>query len=216
YAYLDDASLEERRARAVEMRRVLPAAVLDEVGHLDPAAIDEVREDAWPDVRDADELHDALLTLIAIPENLQDVDRTNPVDHWGSWFEKLRLTGRATRAHVNEHPFWVAAEKLQTFSSIYPDAVFDDQLAPIESAQPTRADAVLSMITGWMMHLGPTAAAALGHMVSLPENEIDKALLRLEASGTILRGKYELADPNITEWCERRLLARIHRLTLGA
>ena len=68
YAYLDDAPLEERRARAVEMRRMLPESVLSEIGRLDPAAIAEVREEAWPDVRDADELHDVLLNLIAIPE----------------------------------------------------------------------------------------------------------------------------------------------------
>ena len=65
YAYLDDAPLEERRARAVEMRRILPESVLEEVGKLDPAAIAQVREEAWPDVRDADELHDVLHTLIA-------------------------------------------------------------------------------------------------------------------------------------------------------
>ena len=67
YAYLDDAPLEERRARAVEMRRILPESVLEEVGKLDPAAIAQVREEAWPDVRDADELHDVLHTLIAVP-----------------------------------------------------------------------------------------------------------------------------------------------------
>ncbi|MGA9354048.1 MAG: DEAD/DEAH box helicase, partial [Terriglobales bacterium] len=68
YAYLDDAPLEERRARAVEMRRVLPASVLEEVGALDPAAIAQVQAEAWPDVRDADELHDVLHTLVAVPE----------------------------------------------------------------------------------------------------------------------------------------------------
>src|SRR5262249_58949228 len=67
YAYLDYAPLEERRARAVEMRRILPESVLSEVGRLDPAAIDEVSEDAWPDVRDAEELHDVLLTLRILP-----------------------------------------------------------------------------------------------------------------------------------------------------
>src|SRR5579864_5307055 len=67
YAYLDDAPLEERRARAVQMRRLLPESVLEEVGKLDPAAIAQVREEAWPDVRDADELHDVLHTLIAVP-----------------------------------------------------------------------------------------------------------------------------------------------------
>src|SRR6202790_528449 len=68
YAYLDDAPLEERRARAVEMRRVLPETVLSDIGRLDPAAIAEVRDEAWPDVRDAEELHDALETLIVLPE----------------------------------------------------------------------------------------------------------------------------------------------------
>src|SRR5262249_5064717 len=67
YAYLDDAPLDERRARHVVMRRVLPEAVLGEIGRLDPAAIAEVCDDAWPDVRDAEELHDALLTLITLP-----------------------------------------------------------------------------------------------------------------------------------------------------
>src|SRR5207245_9611262 len=68
YAYLDDAPLEERRARAVEMRRALPDSVLSEVGRLDPAAIAEVREQAWPVVRDADELQDALQTMVVLPE----------------------------------------------------------------------------------------------------------------------------------------------------
>ena len=76
YAYLDDAPLEERRARAVEMRRMLPASVLEEVGKLDPDAIAQVREEAWPDVRDADELHDVLHTLVALPESRASLDRT--------------------------------------------------------------------------------------------------------------------------------------------
>src|SRR5438270_6016227 len=70
YAYLDDAPLEERRARAVEMRRVLPESVLEEVGKLDQGAIAQVRDEAWPDVRDADELHDVLHTLVALPESV--------------------------------------------------------------------------------------------------------------------------------------------------
>src|SRR5262249_30775648 len=75
YAYLDDAPLEERRARAVEMRRVLPESVLEEVGKLDPAAIEQVREEAWPDVRDEDELHDVLHTLIALPAPTADAEK---------------------------------------------------------------------------------------------------------------------------------------------
>ena len=74
YAYLDDAPLEERRARAVQMRRVLPEAVLQEVGKLDQAAIARVREEARPDVRDSDELHDTLQTLVGLPEEIADPD----------------------------------------------------------------------------------------------------------------------------------------------
>src|SRR5262249_51841898 len=93
YAYLDDAPLEERRARAVEMRRVLPASVLEEVGKLDEDAIAEVRTEAWPDVRDADELADALQTLLLLPEER--------AGDWSVWFEQLVAQDRATRADVD-------------------------------------------------------------------------------------------------------------------
>src|SRR5579859_572359 len=99
YAFLDDAPLEERRARAVEMRRMLPEAVLSEIGRLDPAAIAEVRDEAWPDVRDADELHDALLTLIAFPAPPESdaINFTHPLQEklqhshiaWSQYFDEL-------------------------------------------------------------------------------------------------------------------------------
>ncbi len=82
YAYLDDAPLEERRARAVQMRRVLPEAVLKEVGRLDQQAIARVREEARPDVRDSDELHDTLQTLVALPEEIADPDWQEAVESW--------------------------------------------------------------------------------------------------------------------------------------
>ena len=65
YAYLDDAPLEERRARAVTLRRTIRTTIdgSDGAGVLDPAAIAEVIAESWPVVRDADELHDALSTL---------------------------------------------------------------------------------------------------------------------------------------------------------
>src|SRR4029077_10291609 len=100
YAFLDDAPLEERRARAVEMRRTLPESVLQEVGALDPAAIAEVRADAWPDVRDADELADTLQTLIALPENFQPPAHRSPAEAWQGFFEQLRGSRRATRVRV--------------------------------------------------------------------------------------------------------------------
>jgi ATP-dependent helicase Lhr and Lhr-like helicase len=248
YAYLDDAPLEERRARAVEMRRTLPESVLQEVGALDPAAIAEVRADAWPDVRDADELADTLQTLIALPENFQPSDHPSPSEAWQGMFELLRRSNRATRARVaqpgaaavhkndlvhnadaahkndfgpqapspaSDAFFWVSAEKAKAFSAIYPNAQFEDQLPVLDGDALSQEDALKAMITGWLTHLGPTNASSLAALLHLPVTEIDKALLRIETTGLILRGAFDKTLGEETQWCERRLLARIHRLTLG-
>src|SRR6202049_2443549 len=120
YAYLDDAPLEERRARAVEMRRMLPQSVLEEVGKLDPSAIEQVREEAWPDVRDADELHDVLHTLMALPasagaEEIGDVwtgalarsvERSST--SWQPLFQNLRSQNRAVALLVSNVHYWIA------------------------------------------------------------------------------------------------------------
>ncbi len=106
YAYLDDAPLEERRARAVEMRRVLPASVLEEVGALDPSAIAQVQQEAWPDVRDADELHDVLHTLVMVPERnssqfpVLSSQETEPqlTAGWAGFFDRLQQDNRALRS----------------------------------------------------------------------------------------------------------------------
>ncbi len=281
YAYLDDAPLEERRARAVEMRRTLPESVLQEVGALDPAAIAEVRAGAWPDVRDADELADTLHTLIALPEDFVPLEYRPPAEAWQGFFEQLRASNRATRVRIPEDQsaqpgaaavrddfgaqapspaktyFWVSAEKTKAFRAIYPTAEFEDQLPEIDGEAPSQDDALKAMVTGWLMHLGPTTASALANLLHLPLAEIDKTLLRIESTGLILRGHFtrepspersgaqapspasdnvfpqpgapspqhaksaRVGDPgaavhNIVEWCERRLLARIHRLTLGS
>ncbi|HEY6467682.1 MAG TPA: DEAD/DEAH box helicase [Candidatus Acidoferrales bacterium] len=221
YAYLDDAPLEERRARAVEMRRMLPETVLSEVGRLDPAAIAEVRADAWPDVRDAEELHDALLTFVAFPvegdtpaakpleASLQESART-----WSRFFDELASARRATRATANGATYWVVAERAQSFVQLFPEANFETALPEVESAPSSADDGLFASITGWMFHAGPVTGSALAEVLGLPQTGIDRALLRLEAAGTILRGKFT-GSMEETEWCERRLLARIHRLTIG-
>ncbi len=251
YAYLDDAPLEERRARAVEMRRILPESVLEEVGKLDPAAIAQVREEAWPDVRDPDELHDVLHTLIAVPAwgqppsaiqlseaeqeglGLADpaqgcralLDRTTEGGcphvsrRWAIFFERLVQENRASTANNGQH-YWVAAERSQIFYLLFPNATFDPPIPDIENALPSRDDAILALVTGWMSHLGPVTASELGSRLGLPPSEIEGALLRMEASGTVLRGKFTdqgagAPTPHELEWCERRLLARIHRLTVA-
>ena len=227
YAFLDDAPLEERRARAVEMRRTLPESVLQEVGALDPAAIAEVRADAWPDVREADELADTLHTLIALPENFVTPDGRSPAETWQGFFDSLRQSNRATRVRVRAQAqsaevqsessdwFWVSAEKAKVFSAIHPDAEFEDQLPSVEGEVPPAEDALKTMVTGWLTHLGPTNASALAALLHLPVAEIDKTLLRIESTGLVLRGSFDKTLGEETQWSERRLLARIHRLTLG-
>ena len=231
YAYLDDAPLEERRSRAVEMRRVLPETVLSEVGRLDSAAIAQVRAEAWPDIRDSEELHDALLTLVAIPQLDEALDEQNvaitsdaqslrtrlqgSMPAWRGFFERLASQGRATRVFVDGAIFWVAAERSRTFVQIFPFSRFEQPLPEIETETPSADDAVLAIITGWMLHAGPTTAHALSEILRLPPETINHALLRLEAGGAILRGKFTESAGDKREWCERRLLARIHRLTIG-
>ena len=210
YAFLDDAPLEERRARAVEMRRILPESVLEEVGKLDAAAIAQVRQEAWPDVRDADELHDLLHSLIALPEVAVQGHG------WSGFFQRLVEHGRAASATSGGRRYWLSAERAESFRVLFPDAQFE--MSPGEVAVPALSaeEATLRLVTGWMGHSGPVAAAQLAQLLGLPVGQIDTALLRMEMSGAILRGKF--TDPKAveTEWCERRLLARIHRLTVAS
>jgi ATP-dependent Lhr-like helicase len=213
YAYLDDAPLEERRARAVSMRRTLPEAVLNEIGRLDPQAISQVREEAWPDVRDADELDDTLQTLVALPENYAAPGGERIGEVWGRSFEELASVGRAGRAVVEGIAYWVPASQARSFAAIYPNATFTSEIAPIDMSTPSGEEALLKLVRGWMLHAGPIDEAALAGILGLPKSDIQQVLLHLEAQGVVLRGRYTYS--NETEWCERRLLMRIHRLTLG-
>jgi len=236
YAYLDDAPLEERRARAVAMRRVLPESVLEEVGKLDPSAIAQVQEEAWPDVRDADELHDVLHTLVALPEDFAGPATAadpsafgvtkNVADGWNKYFDQLVFQGRAGVVTVSASEalstqpaglrrYWVAAEKLSAFRVLFPSAQVEHWLPEVAGKTISYDDVLLSMVQGWLQHSGPVTASQLGAALGLPASEIEKALLRMEASGSILRGKF--TEPRVyeTEWCDRRLLARIHRLTVA-
>ena len=221
YAYLDDAPLEERRARAVEMRRMLPESVLTEIGRLDPAAIAEVREEAWPDVRDADELHDVLQELMAFPEPGEaEASVSNFVSKststWKDYFSELVAAGRASSAQQGDRIYWVAAEKAKTFASIFPEASFTNSLGEVQIEQPSREDALLTCVTGWLSHLGPVTAPGLGGFLGVSASDVEKCLLRQEGAGSVLRGQFTDSSSGVVEWCDRRLLARIHRQTLGA
>src|SRR5881409_1634671 len=221
YAYLDDAPLEERRARAVEMRRSLPPDLAGDLGALDPAAIAEVAEEARPVVRDADELHDALLTLIWVPEELGR--------DWTAFLPALIQTGRAT-VMVGGGPAqgapptptasssvsgWVATERLATVRMVFPAAEYSPAVEEVGADErQERDEAIRRIVQGWMESTGPTTAEELARKLHLPTSEVQGAFLRLEADGQLLRGRFR-KDICGEEWCDRRLLARIHRLTIG-
>lgn len=182
YAFLDDAPLEERRARAVQMRGTLRTDFAGGAGALDPAAIAQVSNEVWPEVRNPDELHDALLTMVVLP----------PSPDWRAWFEELRAAGRASEFARGGRAFWVATER-----------------------RGSTNDGLLT-VRGWMESLGPVTASKLAETLALGIEETGYALGTLEVEGQVLRGHFAPSrDESEIEWCNRRVLARIHRMTLG-
>jgi ATP-dependent Lhr-like helicase len=218
YAFLDDAPLEERRARAVEIRRTLPAELSGQVGALNPAAIEEVQRESWPVVRSPDELHDALLTLIWVPcEQACD---------WRSYATALLQDGRAVELDVRDEGLGV-----RSVEPIAKGWIATENLEQIEKLFAAGDEATLdAIVLGWMESIGPTTTTELAARLRLPAQAISQSFLRLEASGQVLRGQFrpigriensKLKIENSgeagasPEWCHRRLLARIHRLTIG-
>ena len=210
YAFLDDAPLKERRARAVQLRRTLGADV-GEIGALDATAIATVADESWPVVRDADELHDALLTLVAVP----------PVAEWAVWFGSLVTAYRAGELRVGDTRLWVPTEHLGLIQCLYPEGTVEPSLPDIDQPRPDgRETAATELLRGWLESTGPETALALAAQLGLPRGLVDAGLARLEGEGQVLRGRFtptgaEGDDGAGVEWCNRRVLARIHRLTLG-
>ncbi len=210
YAFLDDAPLEERRARAVQLRRTLGPDV-GEIGALDATAIATVADESWPVVRDAEELHDALLTLVAMP----------PVPEWVVWFGPLVVARRAGELRVGDTVLWVPTERLGLIRCLYPGAAVEPPLPEIEQARPeSREAAATELLRGWLESTGPGTAGALAARLAVPGELVDAGLARLEGEGQVLRGRFTAAGARDgedvgVEWCNRRVLARIHRLTLG-
>jgi ATP-dependent Lhr-like helicase len=205
YAFLDDAPLEERRTQAVSARRASQSSELM-LGALDPAAIALVRQQHDP--RDADELHDALLTVGCVREDELQI----PVRHL---FEQLAAAGRAAR--VLDGNLWVAAERLPEFAVVHPELNPEPAImAPASRSMRTwsRDEAIGELLRGRLTVAGPITAAALGRSIGIGEIEAGAALRALEADGVVLRGTFTPRSTDL-EWCDRALLARIHRLTLN-
>ncbi|HEX5430771.1 MAG TPA: DEAD/DEAH box helicase, partial [Bryobacteraceae bacterium] len=181
YAYLDDAPLEERRARAVQLRRTLTPEDAANLGALDAAAIAQVAEESWPLVRDPDELHDALLTLVLL----------RPVAEWQGFYEALAQAGRAQIVDRGGEPFWTATERL-------------------ERALAAESDPA-QVLRGWMDSIGPVTPRELADRLALPIDAVEAGLAQLESEGQVLRGNFSAEG----QFCHRRILSRIHRMTLG-
>jgi ATP-dependent Lhr-like helicase len=216
YAYLDDAPLEERRAQAVVGRRWADEATAGALGRLDAAAIDRVRAEAWPDATSADELHDALLEL-----GFLTAGEAAARPEWQSWLGALAGARRATRltlaptAGISRH-VWVAAERLPQFDALHPGARRAPAIeAPDEFASRTwqADDALVELVRSRLQGLGPVVAAQIAESLAWPVIDVERALAKLATEGVAMAGAY--TAEGVSEWCDRTLLARIHRYTVN-
>ncbi len=208
YAFLDEAGLEERRARAVSLRRDVPESVVAAAGRLDQHAIDTVRAECWPDLRDEHELCDLLKSLVVLPLSVIDTDDAK---HWPAFFDRLSHAGRASTLECAGVPCWIATERLAHHEALW-------QVSSDHPVTVTKEDAVRQCVQGWLQIAGPVTANALACRLALEPPAIYQAFLAMEMQGLLMRGAFEHAattDEYDIEWCERRILQRIHRLTLG-
>jgi len=211
YAFLDDAPLEERRTQAVLARRWSDPESADDLGALDPEAIAAVRKEAWPEARSADELHEALTALGCIAEA-----ETAAQPQWSEWLAELARGGRATRMQVaHDRVLWLPLERLMLLRAVYPQAPFQPHLqAPGGYDQPIEEEAALvELIRARLSGFGPLPVALIARPLALPASAVAAALVRLESQGYVMRGRFS-AGAVEEEWCERHLLARIHRYTV--
>ncbi|MCM8534911.1 MAG: DEAD/DEAH box helicase [Lentisphaeraceae bacterium] len=225
YSFLDDAPAEERRTRAISTRRTLNPDDMKDLGWLDREAILKVKNDATPLIRNADELHDTLL--------IQKLLFSNAQPEWQIWIEELKNAGRAATIQVENRTILFAVERWPIINAIWSDKesqpkfVLPDALNIPFSFE----DAVKSITRGVLEVSGPITGLEISKTLGLKFDHIFQALLALEVEGFILRGNYsqEVRDPHqiladlekdipneSVQWCERRLLSRIHRLTIDS
>jgi ATP-dependent helicase Lhr and Lhr-like helicase len=239
YAFLDPEDAAARRTRAVSTRGNVPGRLPEAPGRIDPAAIATVRTQLWPDLRDEHELHDLLLQLIALPIAFLEREAAgNPhsTQHWPLFFDRLAQQGRAHCIDIEGSPAWIATERLPEATLLWPSIVLPKLCHPERSAQravlssskepatsltpatPSAPSATTTLTQGYLQLLGPTTSAHLAALTHLHPRAIHQSLLTMEMQGLALRGVFEYpttTDPHAEEWCERRILQRIHRLTLG-
>ncbi len=214
YAFLDDAPFEERRTNAVRHRRWLDPSEAAEYGALDADAISQVREEAWPQMDNADELHDGLMLVGFMKEDEAKRD-DGALD---ALFSQLVDSGRATRLVNGENTYWTATERLPQLAALYPEHRLEPVVALpgwLKAETHSEEAALVEILRGRLEGLGPVTLERLVRDTGLAENKINIALAALETEGFVFRGRY---TPGIEqeEWCERRLLQRIHKYTIEA
>ena len=216
YAFLDDAPLEERRARAVQTRRTLEPGQSGELGMLDAGAIERVAQEAWPPLESADDLHDALLTLVVLRD-----EESAGCRHW---VDELMQQKRVYRLILQEAVFWAAAERMDLLLRVYERTRVDPAIEETgtnprlyawqRDRGVDREGALRELVRSRLQSSGPAIVQELVRLLALARDQIEITLAGLEGKGQILRGSFRPGATEV-EWCDRRLLARIHRLTLG-
>lgn len=236
YTFLDGGEAQERRARAVATRHTLSVESVEDLGRLSPEAIAQVCQEAQPVVRNADEFHDVLLGRIHLP--IQE----HP--EWSDWYQELEATGRATTLVRPDTPStqvaarsWVATERLPAALAAFPDCSHHPSVNVPAGVQQEweSTEARTAIIRGLLDNCGPQTVAEMAYQAGMTEPQTEAALMALEGEGIAMQGYFRIKDPNWDqsleasettetkqapspappkEWCHRRLLSRIHRLTL--
>ncbi|MCX6128590.1 MAG: DEAD/DEAH box helicase, partial [Proteobacteria bacterium] len=202
YAFLDDAPLEERRVRALTTRHRLEPQVFKDLTALDPGALSKVISEAWPLIRDADELYDAIKQLLVWPITVQG---TNEFHNFLQILQKQRRIKTFEIEHV---VFSYVPEQEPWVKALYPES-----FGPNTSDMNQQQEALLRLLRGHLECLGPQTAEILQQRIKLRLAEIVAGLQGLESQGVLVSGQFT-AGETAREWCERRLLQRMHRLTI--
>ncbi len=214
YAFLDDAPLEERRTQAVLARRWLDPATAADIGRLDAAAIERVHDEARPQAATADELHDALLGHGFLTRS--EVDAVPEATGLAAALIGARRATWLGFSPEARATVLVAAERLPLLAAVHPDATLHPIITAPEAFRArvtTREAAVLDLVRARLAGAGPIAAATLATGIGVPTSEVEAALAALAQEGVAMRGRYT-PGAAADEWCDRGLLARIHRYTV--
>jgi ATP-dependent Lhr-like helicase len=211
YAFLDDAPLEERRTQAVLNRRWSDPQSTNDLGALDAEAITAVAEEAWPQPQNADEMHEALMSLGGVA-----ADEARANSGWMQWLENLARSGRATRLQVTpEQALWIALERLACLQAIYPAAEMHPPLSVLPGFDEhwSEDEACVEIVRARLSGFGPLTLTGIAEPLALPNATLTQALAKLENQGYVMRGRFSPTAQD-EQWCERHLLARIHRYTV--